>query len=67
MIVTRNSNKQKKLKACKIKKRSNVDTSSYHWHKKPYGLFNLEFLSDYTSATIPTLEIEVYIKIIIIC
>lgn len=38
-------------------------SSGFHWEKRPYGLFNLEFLSDYASASKPELIIEVDIKI----
>ena len=39
----------------------NLQTYSlYRWHKRAYGIFNLEFLSDYSSATIPKLIIQVF-------
>ena len=35
------------------------ESTDFHWHRRPYGLFNLEFLSDYSSASKPELIIEV--------
>ena len=34
-------------------------STGFHWYKRPYGMFNMEFLSDYTSASNPKLVIQV--------
>jgi len=39
---------------------NNVGSTGFHWHKRPYGVFNLEFLSDYAGAAKPELIIQVF-------
>jgi len=38
----------------------NTASNLYHWPKRPFGIFNMEFLSDYSGVAIPQLIIQVF-------
>ena len=43
----------------KYQEYNDYGSTDFHWHRRPYGVFNLEFLSDYSSASKPELIIQV--------
>ena len=47
------------FKSSRYQQFNNPGTGYFTWYRRPYGLFNMDFLSDYSSAAKPTLTIQV--------
>ena len=59
-------NLPKSFKSKRFAEFNNPGTPYFKWYRRAYGIFNMDFLSDYSSATKPILTIKVPINSLII-